>query len=73
MNVQIIDVVLNVEQIVTWIPAQVERQHPLYMIDASREAAPFHREFLRSSDVRTFNPRIDGSDAISRLHIPQLK
>jgi len=35
----------------TRIPSQVERQQPVYMIDALGRHAPFYLEFIRSKEV----------------------
>jgi hypothetical protein len=50
-NVQIFEVVLNLQNIVTRIPGQVERQQPVYLIDAVGRHQPFHLEFIMSAEV----------------------
>lgn len=37
---------------ITRIPGQVDRQQPVYMIDALGKASPFHLEFVRSAEVK---------------------
>lgn len=52
MNIQVFQVVLNIQNFITHIPAQVERQQPVYLIDALGKQSPFHLEFIRSAEVR---------------------
>jgi len=51
MNVQIFQAVLNLQNFITRIPAQVERQQPVYLIDALGRQSPFHLQFIRSAEV----------------------
>jgi len=37
----------------THIPAQINRQQPVYMIDAFGKATPFHLEFIQSAEVKS--------------------
>lgn len=53
MNVQVFQVVMNIQNLITHIPAQVERQQPVYLIDALGRQSPFHLEFIRSAEVCT--------------------
>ncbi|KAG0652061.1 hypothetical protein D0Z07_1460 [Hyphodiscus hymeniophilus] len=53
MNVQVFQVVLNIQNLITHIPAQVERQQPVYLIDALGRHSPFHLEFIRSAEALT--------------------
>ncbi|KAF4627334.1 hypothetical protein G7Y89_g10823 [Cudoniella acicularis] len=46
-------IVLNIQNIITKIPAQVERQQPVYLIDALGKFSPFHLEFIRSAEALT--------------------
>jgi hypothetical protein len=54
---------------ITNIPGQVERQQPVYMIDALGKASPFHPEFVRSAEVMQItyfyvsSLRVIGSDS----------
>jgi hypothetical protein len=50
-NVQIFQIVLNLQNIITRIPGQVERQQPVYFVDALCRHMPFHLEFILSADV----------------------
>jgi hypothetical protein len=50
-NVKISQVVLNLQNIITQILAQVERQQPVYFIDALNKHMPFHLEFILSANV----------------------
>jgi hypothetical protein len=51
-NVQVFQIVLNIQEIISRIPGQVDRQQPVYLIDALGRHSPFHLEFIRSADVR---------------------
>jgi hypothetical protein len=52
-NVRVFQTVLNIQEIITRIPGQVERQKPVHLIDALGRHMPFHLEFIRSSEVST--------------------
>ncbi len=41
----------NIQNVITRIPGQVERQQPVYLMDALGKIAPFHLEFVRSTEV----------------------
>jgi hypothetical protein len=43
--------VLNIQNIITRIPGQVDRQQPVYFEDAHGRVAPFHIEFINSFDA----------------------
>jgi hypothetical protein len=51
MNVQIFQEVLKIQNFINHIPAQVDRQQPVYLIDALGRQSPFHLEFIRSAEV----------------------
>ena len=51
MNVQVFQVVLDIQKIITRIPGQVDRQQPVYLIDALGKSSPFHLEFVRSAEA----------------------
>jgi hypothetical protein len=51
-NLKVFQVVLQMQQRIGRIPAQVEREKPVYMIDALGRHSPFHLEFVRSAEVR---------------------
>ena len=51
MNARVFQVVLNIQNLLTTIPGQVERQQPVYLIDAIGRYTPFHLEFIRSSEA----------------------
>jgi hypothetical protein len=40
------------QSIITRIPNQIDRQQPVYMVDALGRVAPFYLEFIRSSEVK---------------------
>jgi hypothetical protein len=50
-NVKIFLVVLNLQNITTQIPAQVERQQPVYFINALNRHMTFYLEFILSASV----------------------
>ena len=50
-NVQIFQIVLNIQNIITRIPGQIERQQPVYFIDALGRHTPFYLEFITSAEV----------------------
>ncbi|KAE9377453.1 hypothetical protein N431DRAFT_398375 [Stipitochalara longipes BDJ] len=52
-NIQIFRIVLNLQNIITRIPGQVERQQPIYLIDALDRHMPFHLEFILSANALT--------------------
>ena len=49
INVQIFQAVVQLQSIVTQIPGQVERQQPVFLIDALGKPSPFHLEFIHST------------------------
>jgi hypothetical protein len=49
---QVFHIVLQIQNFITTIPCQVERQQPVYLLDALGRTSPFHLEFVRSADVR---------------------
>jgi hypothetical protein len=53
MNVQVFHVVLNIQSIITRIPGQVERQQPVYFIDALGRHSSFSLEFILSAEALT--------------------
>lgn len=50
-NVQIFQTVIRIQEILTRIPGQVERQQPVYLIDALGREMAFHLEFVLSAEV----------------------
>ncbi|KAE9377316.1 hypothetical protein N431DRAFT_436561 [Stipitochalara longipes BDJ] len=71
-NVEIFQAVLQIQQMVTKIPSQVERQQPVYMIDALGTHSPFHLEFVRSAEALlavlkvNFGKNSNGAELIER-------
>jgi hypothetical protein len=51
MNVKIFKVVLDIQNIITRIPGQIERQQPVYFVDALGRHTPFHLEFITCPEV----------------------
>jgi hypothetical protein len=50
-NVQIFQIVLDIQNIITRLPGQVDRQQPVYFVDALGRHMAFHLEFILSADV----------------------
>ena len=51
-NIQIFQMMCTIQAIVTQIPGQINRQQPVYMVDALGKETPFHLEFVQSAEVR---------------------
>ncbi|CZR61179.1 uncharacterized protein PAC_11075 [Phialocephala subalpina] len=51
INIRIFQIVLQIQHLITNIPGQVERQQPVYMINALGKSSPFHLEFIRSAEA----------------------
>lgn len=52
LNVHIFQMVYTIHNIITTIPNQVERQQPVYFLDAMEKRAPFFLDFIRFKEVR---------------------
>lgn len=52
-NVQIFKIVLDIQHIITRIPGQVDRQQPVYLVDAICRHTPFHLEFITCAESLT--------------------
>lgn len=67
VNVRVFQVILDIQNHLKNIPGQVERQQPVYLNDALGRYAPFHLEFIRSSEalvsVLSINFKVIGSAA----------
>ena len=50
-NAQVFQVVVNLQNIIIRIPGQVERQQPVFLIDALGKGSLFHLEFIRSAEA----------------------
>ncbi|ESZ93230.1 hypothetical protein SBOR_6386 [Sclerotinia borealis F-4128] len=50
-NIRVFQMVLEIHQVITHIPSQVNRQHPVYLIDALGRHTPFHLEFIRLKEA----------------------
>ncbi|KXS95844.1 hypothetical protein AC578_1195 [Pseudocercospora eumusae] len=50
-NIQIFQVVCAIQTRLDHLPPQIERQQPVYMIDAVGRVSPFHLEFVRSAEA----------------------
>lgn len=50
-NVNLCQMLRDIQRFTTSIPGQIQRQQPVYLIDAFNKESPFHLEFIRSSDA----------------------
>ena len=50
-NIRIFQTVHSIHDILSQVPQGIERQQPVYMIDALGKTSPFHFEFVRSADA----------------------
>ena len=50
-NVQVFQIVKQIQDIITRIPGQIDRQQPVFLIDALGRTSPFHLEFVRSPEA----------------------
>jgi Fungal N-terminal domain of STAND proteins len=50
-NIQIFQAVMQIQDIVTRITGQIERQQPVFLIDAFGRTSPFYLEFIRSTEA----------------------
>ncbi|KIN03007.1 hypothetical protein OIDMADRAFT_118907, partial [Oidiodendron maius Zn] len=50
-NVLVFQIVLNIQHIITRIPGQINRQQPVYFVDALGRPTPFHLEFIMCAEV----------------------
>ncbi|CAI6231579.1 unnamed protein product [Periconia digitata] len=50
-NLQIFQAVRSIHDMLVRVPQGIERQQPVYMIDALGKTSPFHLEFVRSADT----------------------
>lgn len=47
INIKVFQIVLQIQEIINRVPAQIERQQPVYLIDTLGKESPFHLEFVR--------------------------
>ncbi|KAK3291594.1 uncharacterized protein B0H64DRAFT_409510 [Chaetomium fimeti] len=50
-NLRVFQMVFDIHQYILRVPPQVNRQQPVYMIDAFGKESPFHLEFVRSAEA----------------------
>jgi hypothetical protein len=50
-TLRIFQIVYDIQLFITRIPGQVQRQQPVYFVDAFNRESPFHLEFIRSADA----------------------
>ena len=50
-NIRIFQAIVQIQNVVTAIPEQIERQQPVFLVDALGRWSPFHLEFIRSSEA----------------------
>ncbi|KAF1960248.1 hypothetical protein CC80DRAFT_544697 [Byssothecium circinans] len=49
-NFHIFGMILDIHNFISKIPSQIQRDQPVYMIDAFGRSTPFHLEFIRSAE-----------------------
>ncbi|KAH6617481.1 hypothetical protein F5144DRAFT_393368 [Chaetomium tenue] len=50
-NLRVFQMIFDIHQYILQLPAQINRQQPVYMIDAFGKSSPFHLEFVRSAEA----------------------
>ncbi|KAF2674070.1 hypothetical protein BT63DRAFT_380723 [Microthyrium microscopicum] len=50
-NLRVFQIVHDIQIFIRQMPGQVQRQQPVYLVDALNRLMPFHLEFIRSSDA----------------------
>lgn len=50
-NLRVFQLVHDIQLFILKVPGQVQRQQPVYMIDAFNRESPFHLEFVRSAEA----------------------
>jgi hypothetical protein len=50
-NLRVFQMIFDIHQYILRVPSQVNRQQPVYMIDAFGRESPFHLEFIRSAEA----------------------
>jgi hypothetical protein len=50
-NLRVFHIVHDIQLFILRIPGQVQRQQPVYLIDALNKESPFHLEFVRSAEA----------------------
>ncbi|KAH7069095.1 hypothetical protein BKA63DRAFT_520631 [Paraphoma chrysanthemicola] len=50
-NLRVFQMVYDIQLFITRIPGQVQRQQPVYFLDALNRETPFHLEFVRSAEA----------------------
>ncbi|KMU85899.1 hypothetical protein CIHG_03428 [Coccidioides immitis H538.4] len=50
-NLRVFQMIHDIQRFLLHIPTQVQRQQPVYMIDAFNKESPFHLEFVRSAEA----------------------
>ncbi len=64
---QVFQIVLNLQNIITRIPGQVDRHQPVYFVDALGRNMSFDLEFIMSADVRGPSPFLDQANDFKAL------
>ncbi|TVY53683.1 hypothetical protein LCER1_G004142 [Lachnellula cervina] len=52
INIKVFQIVLQIQEIINRVPAQIERQQPVYLIDTLGKESPFHLEFALISVLK---------------------
>jgi hypothetical protein len=50
-NMRIFQAIQQLQAMISTVPPQIERQQPVYLIDALNKECPFHLEFIRSAEA----------------------
>ncbi|RYP75160.1 hypothetical protein DL770_007468 [Monosporascus sp. CRB-9-2] len=50
-NLRVFQMIFDIHQFILQVPLQINRQQPVYMIDAFGKESPFHLEFVRSAEA----------------------
>ncbi|EAQ84488.1 hypothetical protein CHGG_08502 [Chaetomium globosum CBS 148.51] len=69
-NLRVFQMIFDIHQYILQVPSQINRQQPVYMIDAFGKESPFHLEFVRSAEafmaILKVNFKSNGSQKIER-------
>jgi hypothetical protein len=69
-NLQVFQMIFDIHQYILQVPPNVNRQQPVYMIDAFGRESPFHLEFVRSTEafmaILKVNFKSNGGQKIDR-------
>ncbi|OBT73749.1 hypothetical protein VF21_07171 [Pseudogymnoascus sp. 05NY08] len=70
-NLEIFQIVVAIQTMVANLPSQIDRQQPVYLIDALGRHSPFHLEFIKSTEaliaVMKVNFKALGEQAVRKI------